>query len=92
MSTLALYEWLRGRRTPAELEDQEALIPASDARSFGPPETARAASLYRAIKRARGRELDLAIAACAIEHGAHLWTLNRGDFTDLPGLKLYKPE
>jgi predicted nucleic acid-binding protein len=91
-STLALYEWLRGPRTPAELEDQEALIPSSDARAFGPSEAARAASLYRALKRARGRDLDLAIAACAIEHGAHLWTLNRDDFTDLPGLKLYKAE
>lgn len=91
-STLALYEWLRGPRTPAELEDQEALIPSSDARSFGPSEAVRAASLYRALKRARGRELDLAIAACAIEHDAHLWTLNRSDFTDLPGLKLYKPD
>ena len=91
-STLALYEWLRGPRTPAELEDQEGLIRSVDARSFGPSEAARAASLYRVLKRARGRELDLAIAACAIEHGAQLWTINRDDFKDLPGLKLYNAE
>jgi predicted nucleic acid-binding protein len=36
--------------------------------------------------------MDLAIAACAIEHGAHLWALNRGDFRDLPGVKLYDPD
>jgi predicted nucleic acid-binding protein len=31
------------------------------------------------------------VAACAIEHGASLWTLNLGDFKDIPGLKLYHP-
>ena len=90
-SALALYEWLRGPRTPAELEDQEALIPSPDVRPFGPAEAARAASLYRALKRARGRDMDIAIAACALEHAAHLWTLNAADFRDLPGVKLYDP-
>jgi predicted nucleic acid-binding protein len=90
ISALALYEWLRGPRTPDELEDQEALLPAVDARPFGPAESARAAGLYRALPRARGRDMDIAIAACALEHGARLWTLNPDDFQDMPGLQLYE--
>jgi predicted nucleic acid-binding protein len=90
-SALALYEWLRGPRTPEELDDQEALLPSTDARGFGPAEAARAAALYRIVKRARGRDMDIAIAACALEHGAHVWTLNPDDFKDMPGLKLYGP-
>ena len=34
-------------------------------------------------------DVDLAIAACAIEWGAALWTLNRSDFDDVPGLTLF---
>jgi predicted nucleic acid-binding protein len=90
-STLALYEWLRGPRTSVELDDQESLLPVQDMRGFGPAEAAKAAELYRGIKRPRGRDMDIAIAACAIEHGARLWTLNPDDFRDLPGLKLYEP-
>ena len=37
---------------------------------------------------ARGREIDLAIAACALDDGAAIWTLNPGDFRDVPGLRL----
>lgn len=91
VSTLAFFEWLRGPRAPEELEDQEALLPSVEARPFGPPEAARAAGIYRAVKRARGRDMDIAIAACTIEHGAHLWTLNPDDFRDIPGLGLYEP-
>ena len=47
-----------------------------------------AAKLYRQISRPRGREMDLAIAACAIAFEIPLWTLNRKDFADIPGLKL----
>ena len=90
-STLALYEWLRGPRMPDEIEDQEALLPSAEARAFGPVEAARAADLYRALKRARGRDMNIAIAACALEHRARLWTLNPGDFRDMPGLELYEP-
>ena len=36
----------------------------------------------------RGRDLDLAVAACALVHEAALWTLNPKDFIDVPGLKL----
>jgi tRNA(fMet)-specific endonuclease VapC len=90
-SSLALYEWRRGPRAPEELEDLEALLPTETARPFGPAEAARAADLYRALSRSRGRDMDIAIAACALEHGARLWTLNPGDFRDLPGLSLYEP-
>ena len=40
------------------------------------------------VSRARSREMDLAIAACAITQDAALWTLNEEDFRDIPGLKL----
>jgi len=36
----------------------------------------------------RQRELDIAVAACAIVHGGALWTLNRDDFKDIPDLRL----
>jgi predicted nucleic acid-binding protein len=90
-STLVMYEWQRGPRTDDELADQEALLPAASAREFGPSEAGTAARVYRTLKRARGRDMDIAIAACAIEHGARLWTLNPDDFVDLPGLSLYEP-
>ena len=88
MSTIVLYEWLRGPRRTAELDDQETLFPRSGAVAFDAEAAATAALLYTRGPRARGREIDLAIAACAIVHDATLWTLNRSDFTDIPGLKL----
>ena len=63
---LVLYEWLRGPRLPEELAAQEALFPSEHAVPFGPQEAALSAKLYRSLRRPRGRELDLAIAACAI--------------------------
>jgi predicted nucleic acid-binding protein len=92
MSALVLYEWLRGSRLPEELAFQEALLPADAAVPMGPDETARAAELYRVMRRPRGRELDLAIAACALAHGAALWTLHPRDFEDVPDLVLLRPE
>ena len=89
ISTLVLYEWLRGPRVDAELADQEELFPADHAVLFGHREAARAAQLYRTVPRARGREFDLAVAACALVHEASLWTLNPGDFRDVPGLTLF---
>jgi predicted nucleic acid-binding protein len=91
ISTLALYEWLRGPRVESELADQEELFPAGQAVPFGPPEAARAAQLYRSVPRSRGREFDLCLVACALVHGATLWTLNPGDFRDIPGLRLHHP-
>jgi predicted nucleic acid-binding protein len=90
-STLVMYEWLRGPRTQEELEDQEALLPADEACAFSRAEAAAAAQMYRSLRRSRGRDMDIAIAACAIERNACLWTLNRDDFRDMPGLELYAP-
>ena len=89
---IVLYEWLRGPRHEAELHAQEQLFPREQAAAFGPEEGALAAALYAAVKRPRGREIDLAIAACAIASGASLWTLNPEDFRDVPGLMLYEPD
>ena len=88
LSAIVLYEWLRGPRRPDELADQELLFPRESAVAFGPGEAAHAASLYKLVPRARGREIDLAIAASAIAQQASLWTLNRGDFDDIPELTL----
>ena len=83
-------EWLRGPRVQAELAHQEELFPAEQAALFGHREAARAAQLYRAVPRARGREFDLGVAACALAHDASLWTLNPGDLGDVSGLTLYR--
>ena len=89
--TICLYEWLRGALTSEELAAQEAILPAADAWPFGPVEAVLAAELYRRVRRARQREIDLALAACALARGASVWTLNRKHFDDVPGLSLYEP-
>jgi predicted nucleic acid-binding protein len=86
---LVLYEWLRGPRLRAELAAQEALFPAAAAIPFGTDEASLSAKLYRTVSRARTREMDLAIAACAIVRDSPLWTLNQADFRDIPGLRLF---
>lgn len=88
LPSLVLYEWLRGPRLPEEVGAQEALFPARDALAFGADEARVAAALYRSVPRARGREMDLAIAATALVWQARLWTLNAVDFSDVPGLVL----
>jgi predicted nucleic acid-binding protein len=88
MSALVLYEWRRGPRIQPELDAQQALFPIEAAVPFDSAVALRAAELYSKVRRARGRELDLAIAAAALVHGAALWTLNRADFDDIPGLEL----
>jgi predicted nucleic acid-binding protein len=90
-SCLALYEWRRGRRTESELAHLEALLPDTQAVPFGPREAVVAAELYRVMPRARHREFDLAVAACALVNGAALWTLNARDFSDIPGLEVIAP-
>ena len=89
--SLVLFEWLRGPRTMSELALQEALFPSNEAVCFGPSEAMRAAALYAAVRRARSREVDLSIAACAIVHDGELWTRNLSDFVDIPGLRIYAP-
>jgi len=91
IATLVLYEWLRGPRSEEEIIDQEALLPAARAVPFAAGEALLAARLYRRVPRARTRELDLGIAACALAHGARLWTLNPSDFADVPDLTLFDP-
>jgi predicted nucleic acid-binding protein len=88
LPTLVLYEWIRGPRLPEELAAQEALFPSRTALPFGPDEAHLSARLYRELPRGRGREIDLAIAASALAWEAPLWTMNRRDFEDVPGLRL----
>jgi predicted nucleic acid-binding protein len=92
LTSMVVFEWCRGPRTPEELEDQEALFPTADSIAFGPAEALMASDSYRRVNRARGREIDIAIAACAIVHGAELWTLNPRDFQDIPNLKVLPSE
>ena len=88
LSTLVLYEWLRGPRSRSELAVQEELFPSSAAVEFGAEEAAVASRLYKQMSRPRGREINIAIAACALANGATIWTLNGGDFQDIPGVRL----
>src|SRR5438552_15848248 len=88
LSTLVLYEWLRGPRTEDEKQALEAFLDVTQAMIFGRREAERAAALFGRMRRARQRQADIAIAACAIEADASLWTLNRADFDDIPGLRL----
>ena len=88
VSSVVLYEWLRGPRLPEELEAQEA---SQFAVPFGSDEAVLAARLYRSVKQARGREIDLAIASCAILQRSGLWTLNVKDFEGIPDLILFRP-
>lgn len=91
-STIALFEWLRGPRTAAQLLVQSRLLPAAALVAFGEAEAQMAAGLYRKVSRPRGREIDLMIAASAMVHDARLWTLNPADFKDIPNLTLYAHE
>ncbi len=88
LSSIVLYEWRRGPRTPVELAAQEELFPTDAAVVFGAAEAVVASRLYTTVPRARGREIDLAVAACALVAGAALWTLNPRDFADIPDLRL----
>lgn len=91
VSSLVFYEWRRGPRTAAELAIEAALLAPEAMIAFGPEEAALAATLYGRVSRPRGREIDLAIAACALRQGASLWTLNTRDFSDIPDLALHRP-
>lgn len=89
VSSLVLYEWRRGPRVDEELALEAALVDPDAVTGFGEREAKLAAELYRKVRRPLGRELDIAIAACAVIQGAHLWTLTHEDFQDIPGLHLH---
>jgi predicted nucleic acid-binding protein len=91
LPALVLYEWLRGPRISEELALQESLFPSKSAIPFDKEEAIASAGLYRTVIRARSREIDLAIAACALVREARLWTLDHADFHDVPGIRLYRP-
>ena len=91
LPTLVLYEWWRGPRQPQELAAQEALFPEEVALPFAIEQAEVAARLYRQVPRARARSVDLAIAAHALSRDAGLWTLNPGDFADIPDLWFVDP-
>ena len=91
LSSIVLYEWLRGPRSAQEIAVQDFLFPAPEIVPFEAQDAAVAAQLYRALRRARDREADLAIAAVALRRQAALWTLNAADFRDIPGLQLWQP-
>ena len=88
--SIVLFEWLRGPRLKQEIEIQETLFPAVKAIPFGFAEAQVASKLYKTVKRPRGREADLVVAACALCDGASLWTLNTEDFRDIPSLTLWR--
>ena len=88
LSSIVLYEWLRGPRKPRELRVQGELFPRGQIVLFDARAAARAADLYRNLTRRRDRAADFAIAACALVDEAALWTLNPKDFGDVPGLAL----
>ncbi len=86
--SLVAYEWLRGPRTPAERDASLRLFPPEEWIPFGADEAEVAAELYRAVPSPRRREIDLAIAACALTWDGALWTLNPKDFAGVPGLRV----
>ena len=55
---------------------------------FGTAEAASPPICTGGLPGARGREVDLAVAACAITHDAVLWSLNPEDFADIADLRL----
>jgi predicted nucleic acid-binding protein len=91
VSSLVLYEWRRGPRLDEELALEAVLLGPEAVTGFGELEARVAADVYRQVRRPRGRELDIAIAACALSQDASLWTLNTDDFRDIPGLHLHLP-
>lgn len=86
--SLVAYEWLRGPRTDGEREGSLRLFPPEEWIPFAAEEAEVAAELYRTVPSPRRREIDLAIASCALTWDGALWTLNPKDFEDVPGLRL----
>ena len=55
--------------------------------TLGAAEASISASFIEVCASQEARELDIAIAACAINYNAALWRLNVSDFADIPGLQ-----
>jgi predicted nucleic acid-binding protein len=87
ISTLVLYEWLRGPRVAQELAAQELLFRGRMRWVSASPGGARRGSLSPPFH-APGPVPSTSIAACAISNGAAFWTTNPRDFADIPGLTL----
>ena len=47
-------------------------------------------NIVAAVEEGRGIN-DMWTAACALSHGAAVWTLNPDDFRGIPGLDLFRP-
>jgi predicted nucleic acid-binding protein len=90
LTSIVFYEWLRGPRVGEELAVQEELFPTESVAGLDAADAALAADLYRRVRAPRGREIDLAIAAMALNRDAALWTLNIDDFSDIAGLHLIR--
>jgi predicted nucleic acid-binding protein len=90
MTSIVLYEWLRGPRVRQELVDQEDIFRSESVVAFDMTDAARAADIYKRVRSPRGREIDLAIAAMALNREATIWTLNLSDFADIPDLRLIR--
>jgi predicted nucleic acid-binding protein len=90
LTAVVHYEWLRGPRVRDELLLQEELLPTESVIPFDAADAARAADLYKRVRSPRGREIDLAIAAMALNRDADVWTLNPADFRDIPDLRLIR--
>jgi predicted nucleic acid-binding protein len=79
---LVVYEWRRGPRLAEELAVEQMLFPEELYIPFSVAEGELSAKLYRSVSRPHSREIDIAIAACAIVREAELWTVNPADFPD----------
>lgn len=88
ISSLVLFDWRLGPRTPEELASQEELFPSGGALPFGAAEAALAASLFRRSPPGQAGAMTVAIAACALRQEAALWTLDKEAYAGLPGLLL----
>ena len=91
LPSIVLYEWLRGLGFLRRSRRRRPFSHRTGRWSFGPREAELSAQLYRGLRRGRGREIDLAIAAVAIVREAALWTMNTADFRDIPNLQLISP-
>jgi predicted nucleic acid-binding protein len=90
MTSIVLYEWLRGPRVRQELVDQEDIFRSESVVAFDMTDAARAADIHKRVRSPRGREIDLAIAAMALNREATIWTFNLSDFADIPDLRLIR--